>query len=53
MWIDFCKVRGHLYNQVESRMFAERKPEEMGFGYCCWKGASSSEKNASTWEEAL
>lgn len=44
MWIEFCKVRGYLYDQVESRMFAERKPEEMGFGYYCWKGASYSEK---------
>lgn len=44
MWIEFRKVMEYSHDLIDPRIFAERKPKEMGFKYYCWKGASSSEK---------
>lgn len=47
MWLDFCTAREYLHEPVEFRVFVERMPKQMGLGYCCGKGASSSGKNGS------
>lgn len=35
MWIDFVKSREYFHDPVESRIFADRKPKEIGFECYC------------------